>query len=437
MDSQNNLSIGIVGLGYVGLPLAVTLARNFLIIGYDLDQKRVEELNQGYDRTLEVESRDLKSTSFVATHNPHDLLNVDIFIVTVPTPVDAHLKPDLTAIKSSCTTIGELLKNNPKKGQIVIFESTVYPGTTEDICGPLLEKTSERRCGVDFFLGYSPERINPGDKIHTVDKITKVIAGQTPEVTEILVKIYGSINNENIFRAKSIKAAEASKIIENAQRDINVAFINEVTRLFHTIDLSIYDVLEASRTKWNFLPFKPGLVGGHCIAVDPYYLSFFAQENGVNPAVILAGRQTNDSMGSYIGHYIHKKLTEAKINGTKPKLLILGFTFKEDVPDTRNTKVIDLYYTLHELGYSVDIYDPFVDPDAIHKEFNINVKPSITLADHQSIYDALIFAVGHTSFLEHLDQILGSTLPEDGTIFDVKGLLNHVNLPETYRYITL
>jgi UDP-N-acetyl-D-galactosamine dehydrogenase len=324
--------ISVVGLGYVGLPLAVALAKHFEVIGFDIGKSRIAELKAGHDRTNEIEPERLKASSLRSTDNAADMKGSDVFIVTVPTPVDDRNEPDLSPMISACKTLGPVIA----KGSTIVFESTVYPGVTEDLCGPALEKSSGLKCGVDFWLGYSPERINPGDREHTVDSITKVIAGQTPAITELLADIYGKVTTGGVFRAASIKTAEASKAIENAQRDINIAFINEVTMIFNKIGLSVHDVLEASATKWNFLPFRPGLVGGHCIGVDPYYLARCALDNGYQPEIILSGRRLNDRMGRYVADSIADKLPRGA------RVLVLGLTFKENVPDLRNSKVIDV-----------------------------------------------------------------------------------------------
>ena len=324
--------VAIIGLGYVGLPLAVVLSHKFDCTGFDSSESRIRELKEGWDRTDEVEKEGLLACPLRYTMDPEKIRGADIYIVTVPTPVDEDNEPDLAPVLSSCRLVGPLME----KGAIVVFESTVYPGVTEEVCGPALEKESGFVCGEDFFLGYSPERINPGDREHTVDKITKVISGQTGDVVEKLAKLYGAITTGGVFRARNIKAAEAAKVIENAQRDINIAFVNEITMIFQRMGLSAYDVLEAAGTKWNFLPFTPGLVGGHCIGVDPFYLAHRAKELGHHPEIILAGRHTNDNMGKFIAGCIGDRLEEGA------RILMLGLTFKENVPDLRNSKVIDV-----------------------------------------------------------------------------------------------
>ncbi|HEU4636655.1 MAG TPA: nucleotide sugar dehydrogenase, partial [Edaphobacter sp.] len=325
----------VVGLGYVGLPLAVALAKRFDVLGFDISEARVSELRSGYDRTREVEDDQLKASALKYTSAIEDCRSADIYIVTVPTPVDQANQPDLGPVLSATRALGQVL--DPAKKPIIVYESTVYPGVTEEVCGPELERVSGLRRGVDFFLGYSPERINPGDREHTVDKITKVVAGENDQVLDTLCELYGAVTSGGTFRAASIKAAEAAKVIENAQRDINIAFMNEITQIFGKIGISIYDVLDAAGTKWNFLKFAPGLVGGHCIGVDPYYLSYKAQQLGHDPQVILSGRTINDKMAHYIADEVHTRLNGKA--GKHCEVLVLGLTFKEDVPDLRNSKV--------------------------------------------------------------------------------------------------
>lgn len=356
--------VAVIGLGYVGLPLAVALARHFDTSGFDINQKRVAELRTGKDRTGEIEPEKMLASKLKLTSSTDDIKSAQIFIVTVPTPVDENNKPDLTPVRAACKTVGPLLK----KGDIVVFESTVYPGVTEELCGPALEKGSGLKCGKDFFLGYSPERINPGDKEHTVDRITKVISGQTSDVVESLADLYGSVTTGGVFRARNIRAAEAAKVIENAQRDINIAFINEITMIFQKLGLSAYDVLDAAATKWNFLKFQPGLVGGHCIGVDPFYLAERAREINHNPEIILAGRRINDGMADFIAERI-----VAQLNGSG-RILVLGLTFKENVPDLRNSKVIDLINGLERRGYRVDVHDPMADMDEAEEHYGVHLK---------------------------------------------------------------
>jgi UDP-N-acetyl-D-galactosamine dehydrogenase len=412
--------IAIIGLGYVGLPLAVAVARHVPTVGFDIAKGRIAELHDGHDRTGEVEPANLRASTIRLSHEPKDIAGCDVYIVTVPTPVDLENRPDLTPVLKACASVGKAMA----KGAVVVFESTVYPGVTEDICGPELEKHSGLTCGVDFFLGYSPERINPGDREHTVDRITKVIAGQTPEVTELLARVYGGVTTGGVFRAASIKAAEAAKVIENAQRDINIAFINEITMIFHRLGISVYDVLEASATKWNFLNFKPGLVGGHCIGVDPFYLAQCALNNGHNPEIILSGRRINDGMGPWIAARIAEQL------GAKSRVLVLGLTFKENVPDLRNSKVIDVIRGLKQRGHTVDVHDPFADPaEALH-EYDETLMPSL---DRAGGYDCLVAAVPHDAYANFTSENFSELVRPSGLVADLKGLWRGVELPEGMR----
>lgn len=405
------MRIVVVGLGYVGLPLAVALAKRFDTVGLDIDAGRVEELKGGHDRTNEVEPDVLEASSLALTSDSASAAGADIYIVTVPTPVDEHNKPDLRPVIGASKSVAKLLDGAKKP--IIVYESTVYPGVTEDICAPLLEEHSGLVCGTDFFLGYSPERINPGDKVHTVDKIVKVIAGQTPEVTETLAEIYGAVTSAGVFRAASIKAAEAAKVIENAQRDINIAFMNEITQIFAKLDLSIWDVLDAAKTKWNFLPFQPGLVGGHCIGVDPYYLASRAQELGHEPQVILAGRTTNDGMGAWVADSLH-----AARAGKAGSVLVLGLTFKENVPDLRNSRVIDVIRGLKALGHSVTVHDPRADTAEAQHEYGIALD-----ADALSRrYDLVLAAVAHDEYVGLTDDAVAALVAEGGLVADLKGI---------------
>jgi UDP-N-acetyl-D-galactosamine dehydrogenase len=420
------LNIAVIGLGYVGLPLAVALAKSFPVKGYDINTDRINQLKQGYDRTREVNESALRASSLVVTSMAEDIQECNLFIVTVPTPVDAQNTPDLSPVEGACKVIGPLLKEN----DIVVFESTVYPGVTEDIMGPLLESLSKLKSGRNFFLGYSPERINPGDKIHTVDKITKVVAGQTPEVADLLTKVYGTINNNNIFVAKNIKTAEAAKVIENAQRDINIAFINEITAIFQKVNLSIYDVLAAAQTKWNFMNFQPGLVGGHCIGVDPYYLAHFAQQLGHPPDIILAGRRINEQMSQYIGQSIHQQL-QVLLKGEAKRILVLGLTFKENVPDLRNSKVIDLIQYLKSQQYDVDVHDPYADPTETSEHYNIELK---TKLDDLKGYDCVVGAVPHQGYANLGDVAFGHLLSKPALIADIKNIWREIRLPKGVSY---
>jgi UDP-N-acetyl-D-galactosamine dehydrogenase len=415
--------IAVIGLGYVGIPLAVALARHFLVIGFDIKTKRVAELKGGIDRTGEVDSPVLRASSMTLTDHAADMAGAEVFIVTVPTPVDADNRPDLGAVCAACETVGGVLA----KGAIVVLESTVYPGVTEDICGPILEKASGLKCGRDFFLGYSPERVNPGDRTHTVERITKVVSGQTPEATERLAAIYGAITEGGVFKARDIRTAEAAKVIENAQRDINIAFINEVTQIFQKAGLSVFDVLAAANTKWNFLDFKPGLVGGHCIGIDPFYLARWAQDLGHNPEIILAGRRLNDGMGDFVAERIHTRLAELFPNGKAGDVLILGLTFKEDVPDLRNSRVVDIVNGLTRRGHTVRVHDPMADADEAKEYYGVDL-----LASLDGVRDCacVVGAVRHRTYLGYTPEVLGRLVRPGGLVADVKGLWRDLQMPE-------
>jgi len=401
--------IVIVGLGYVGLPLAVALARRFDTVGFDIDSERIAELRSGRDRTHEVGEDELGASSLMLTADSADCAGADVYIITVPTPVDRSNRPDLSAVVAATRMVAGLI--DPQRRPTIIYESTVYPGVTEEICGPEIERLASLERGRDFRLGYSPERINPGDREHSVDRITKVIAGEDSEVVDQLATIYGAVTSGGVFRAVSIKAAEAAKAIENAQRDINIAFINEVTQIFSKIGVSIWDVLAAARTKWNFLGFEPGLVGGHCIGVDPYYLSHLAQQVGHDPQVILAGRQTNDGMGAWIADQLHDRRQKAG------SALILGLTFKENVPDLRNSRSFDLIRRLQWLGYDVHVADPIAPADEIEREHGLTVSEP----DGQA-YDLVVGAVAHRQYRELPDERLAAMVAPGGTLADLKGM---------------
>ena len=406
------MRIVVVGLGYVGLPLAVALAKSFDVVGLDIDRNRVDELRRGLDRTNEVDGDVLSASSLELTADAGATAGADVYIVTVPTPVDEENRPDLRPVIGASRSVGKLLDGVRKP--IIIYESTVYPGVTEEICGPILEEQSGLVCGTDFFLGYSPERINPGDRVHTVDKIVKVIAGQTPEVTEKLAEIYSAVTSAGVFRAASIKAAEAAKVIENAQRDINIAFMNEITQIFAKLDLSIWDVLDAAKTKWNFLPFQPGLVGGHCIGVDPYYLAARAQELGHHPQVILSGRSINDGMGAWVADSVHA----ARGGRGAGSALVLGLTFKENVPDLRNSRVVDVIDRLKFLGYDVTVHDPRADPAEASHEYGIALDGDAL----SRRYDLVLAAVAHEEYVALAPDIVAALVAEGGLLADLKGV---------------
>ena len=417
--------IAVIGLGYVGLPLAVEFAKKHPTIGFDINTSRVKELMAGHDHTLEVEDSDLqqeivsdlmtaesKGRGLYCTTAVGDIESANFYIVTVPTPTDKNKRPVLTPLIKASESVGKVLK----KGDYIIYESTVYPGVTEDECVPILEQVSGLKFNKDFYVGYSPERINPGDKERTVTKILKVTSGSTPEAAEIIDSLYQEIITAGTHLAPSIKVAEASKVIENSQRDINIAFVNELAKIFNKLEIDTHAVLEAAGTKWNFLPFKPGLVGGHCIGVDPYYLAQKAQESGYYPEIILAGRRINDSMGSFVASEIVKKLVQSDIAVKAARALLLGFTFKENCPDIRNTRVIDIYKDLKEFGLNVDLYDPWVDKNEVHHEYGILPKNKMDLAKES--YSVIILAVAHDAF-KHID--LTNLRAKNSLIFDIKG----------------
>ena len=423
-EPGDNPSIVVVGLGYVGLPLAVALARHFRVTGFDVDEERIAELGQGFDRTGEIDDGDLEASTLRLTASGDDIRAADIYIVTVPTPVDADNRPDLAAVLSATGLIARAL--DPAQRPTIVYESTVYPGVTEELCGRALEDTGLTR-GRDFRLGYSPERINPGDKTHSIDKIIKVIAGEDEEVVEQLARIYGAVTSAGVFRAASIKAAEAAKVIENAQRDINVAFMNEVSQILAAIGVSMWDVLAAARTKWNFLGFEPGLVGGHCIGVDPYYLSHLAQKLGHNPQVILAGRDTNDGMGRWIAERLH-----AHRGGKAGTALVLGLTFKENVPDLRNSRSADLIARLEELGHRVSVADPHADPEEVRAELSRDPEEVNGRA-----FDLVVGAVKHEEYRSMPPERLAALLMPGGTLADIKAMWRGQDLPAGTDYWTL
>lgn len=426
--------IAIIGLGYVGLPLARLFATQYPVVGFDINKNRISELRAGTDSTLEVADEILQGVlvnknpffyqselitgserGLYCSYDLGDIKDANVYIVTVPTPVDKNNRPDLTPLYKASETVGKVLK----KGDIVIYESTVYPGATEEECIPVLERVSELRFNVDFFAGYSPERINPGDKEHTVEKILKVTSGSTPEIGQKVDALYKSVITAGTHLAPTIKVAEAAKVIENSQRDINIAFVNELAKIFNLLNIDTQAVLEAAGTKWNFLPFKPGLVGGHCIGVDPYYLAQKAQEAGYHPEIILAGRRLNDSMGEYVASQVVKLMIKKGITVNGSKLLLLGITFKENCPDVRNTKIVDVVSALQEYGIQVTIYDPWANPAEVMHEYSLTCHPELVSGTK---YDSIVLGVAHKEFLE-LD--LNSLIKENSVVYDVKGILKN------------
>lgn len=415
------MKIAIIGLGYVGLPLARLFATKYNVVGFDINQKRINELNSGIDFTLEVSEDLLKSVlklensysnGLFCTSNTINIQDCNFYIITVPTPVDKNNKPDLSPLYKASEVVGKVLK----KGDIVIYESTVYPGATEEECVPILERISGLQFNVDFFAGYSPERINPGDKEHTVEKILKVTSGSTPEIGIKVNELYKSVITAGTHLAPTIKVAEAAKVIENSQRDINIAFVNELAKIFNLLEIDTQDVLEAAGTKWNFLPFKPGLVGGHCIGVDPYYLAQKAQSLGYNPEIILAGRKLNDSMGEYVASQVVKLMLKKEIPIKNAELLMLGIAFKENCPDVRNTKIVDVISALKDYRINVTIYDPWVNPSDVIREYGLEIVTKIP----QNKFDAVVLGVAHHQFL-NVDMI--NLQKENAILYDVKGVL--------------
>ena len=416
MLQLSELKIAIIGLGYVGLPLAVEFGKQVSVVGFDIHQKRIDELKSGQDHTLEVSPEELKqSTHLTYTANLEDLKDCNFFIVTVPTPIDEYKQPDLTPLVKASQSIGKVLK----KGDIVVYESTVYPGATEEVCIPELEKVSGLKFNQDFFAGYSPERINPGDKLHRVTNILKITSGSTPEVADFVDQVYNLIIEAGTHKASSIKVAEAAKVIENTQRDVNIALINELALIFNKMGIDTEAVLEAAGTKWNFLPFRPGLVGGHCIGVDPYYLTYKAQAIGYHPEIILAGRRLNDGMGAYVVTQLVKGMLKKRIQVEDAKVLILGLSFKENCPDIRNTRIIDIVNELKEYHVNVDVYDPWVDRAEAEHEYGI--QPVSTLTDHS--YDAIILAVAHHQFKEMGVEKIRALGKAEHVLYDLKYVL--------------
>ncbi len=425
---MNEIKIGIIGLGYVGLPLARLFATKYSVVGFDINQERVDELMRGVDSTLEVDDKLLQSVLVKKESNKGLLCSTDVkslsdcnyYIITVPTPVDKNHRPILTPLIKASETVGSVLK----KDDIVIYESTVYPGATEEDCIPVLEKISKLKFNKDFYAGYSPERINPGDKEHTVEKILKVTSGSTPEVGVKVDELYRSVITAGTHLAPTIKVAEAAKVIENSQRDINIAFVNELAKIFNLMDINTYDVLEAAGTKWNFLPFKPGLVGGHCIGVDPYYLAQKAQEFGYHPEIILAGRRLNDSMGDYVASDVVKLMIKNDIRIKGAEVLVLGITFKENCPDVRNTKVVDVINALEDYGMSISLFDPWAEPNEVKAEYNLTSVKQIP----KQKFDAIILAVAHNEFKE-LDFL--ALKKDQAIVYDVKNVLEEEKKDKT------
>lgn len=419
-----SIHIAIIGLGYVGLPLAVEFAKKYQVKGFDIKQSRVDELNQHFDRTLEIGAAELAEVNHLRqdeaglkfTSAIQDIEACSVYVVSVPTPTDLHNRPDLSLIKKASETVGSILK----KGDVVIYESTVYPGVTEEVCVPVLEGVSKLKFNVDFFAGYSPERINPGDKVHTITNILKVTSGSTPEAADFIDELYRSVITAGTHKAPSIKVAEACKVIENSQRDINIAFVNELSKIFNLMGIDTQAVLEAAGTKWNFLKFKPGLVGGHCTGVDPYYLAQKAQEVGYHPEIILAGRRLNDGMGTYVAMEVIKLMVKKDLPVKNSRVLVLGFTFKENCPDVRNTRVIDIIRVLREFETDCEIYDPWANPLEVKNEYGID-----TINDYNQLrmnYDAVILAVAHRDFLTLDFNKLKKN--KSSVIYDIKGFLN-------------
>ena len=416
-----NLKIAIIGLGYVGLPLAVEFGKKLPVIGFDIHQKRIQELQNGQDHTLEVSPEELKQATHLSySANLDDLRSCNFFIVTVPTPIDEFKQPDLTPLIKASTSIGKVLK----KGDVVVYESTVYPGATEESCIPVLEQVSGLKFNQDFFAGYSPERINPGDKLHRVTNILKVTSGSTPEVADFVDAVYQLIVTAGTHKAPSIKVAEAAKVIENTQRDVNIALINELAVIFNKLGIDTEAVLQAAGTKWNFLPFRPGLVGGHCIGVDPYYLTHKAQSLGLHPEIILAARRLNDRMGEYVATQLIKEMVKQRIQVVGSKILVMGLSFKENCPDIRNTKIVDMVKALKEYDLDLDIYDPWVDPLDAAKEYGID--PVSSLANAK--YDAIVLAVAHDQFKQMSIDEFKALAKEKYVLYDLKYILNHTDV---------
>lgn len=421
MLQLSELKIAVIGLGYVGLPLAVEFGKKLPVVGFDIQQKRIQELQSGQDHTLEVSSEELKqATQLTYSANLDDLRSCNFFIVTVPTPIDEFKQPDLTPLIKASTSIGKVLK----QGDVVVYESTVYPGATEEACIPVLEQVSGLKFNQDFFAGYSPERINPGDKLHRVTNILKVTSGSTPKVADFVDEVYQLIVTAGTHKAPSIKVAEAAKVIENTQRDVNIALINELAVIFNKLGIDTEAVLQAAGTKWNFLPFRPGLVGGHCIGVDPYYLTHKAQSLGLHPEIILAARRLNDRMGEYVATQLIKEMVKQRIQVVGSKILVMGLSFKENCPDIRNTKIVDMVKALKEYDLDLDIYDPWVDPLDAAKEYGID--PVSSLANAK--YDAIVLAVAHDQFKQMSIDEFKAAAKEKYVLYDLKYILNQLDV---------
>ena len=429
MSNTTDAKIAVIGLGYVGLPLAVAFSRKYEVVGFDINSRRVSALRQGVDSTNEVPSDELKRAGLQITDAAADLAGCNVFIVTVPTPIDQANRPDFGALLSACELVGPVLA----KDSIVVFESTVYPGVTEEICAPALEKASGLRSGTDFKLGYSPERINPGDKQHPLEKITKVVAGQDAETLDYLAELYGSIIEAGIHRAGSIKVAEAAKVLENTQRDVNIALMNEVSKICDLVGIRSSEVLAAAGTKWNFLKFYPGLVGGHCIGVDPYYLTAKAEQLGYHPQVILSGRRINDGMGAHVAQRVVKLLAKRNLPVRSSRVGILGFTFKENVPDTRNSKVVDVYRELVDFGLDPIIHDPLADAESVKSGYGIDLVP---LSEFKDLH-VVILAVAHDEYKAMTEAQLADMLIEQGILVDLKASIDPATLRSDLAYWSL
>lgn len=417
IHTLSNVKIAIIGLGYVGLPLAVEFGKKYPTVGFDINSQRVTDLTQGHDFTLEVSKEELADSAFISySCNVDALTECNVYIVTVPTPIDEHKQPDLTPLVKASQMLSKVIK----KGDIVIYESTVYPGATQDVCIPQIEKNSDLVFNRDFFAGYSPERINPGDKEHRVTNILKVTSGSTPEIADFIDSLYSSIITAGTYKASSIQVAEAAKVIENTQRDLNIALINELAVIFNKLNIDTEEVLKAAGTKWNFLPFRPGLVGGHCIGVDPYYLTHKAQSIGYNPEVILAGRRINDGMGAYVVSQLIKAMIKRNIAVNGANILVMGLTFKENCPDVRNTKIVDILAELAEFNTNVDVYDPWVNPKEAKHEYGVDLIDKPKTAH----YDAVIFAVAHKQFKALTNQEIKGLMQPEHVIYDLKYMLD-------------